>query len=147
MDGGGLPPDRLEYQLSAPRRAARLARRELEEHGYLKAADLLSGLRARDSRLLLTERDVNRLAPSVDAWLERGVPLAAVRRTLTSGLPEDPIKHPAAFLAHRLTALLPPPLPAPPRPSTASEPPPPGPLSDLRRLRPGLPGDPTRPVP
>ncbi|MCX5090950.1 helix-turn-helix domain-containing protein [Streptomyces sp. NBC_00365] len=86
------------------------------------AADLLSGLRVQDSRLLLTEREVNRLAPSVDAWLERGVPLAAVRRTLTSGLPEDPIKHPAAFLAHRLTALLPPPLPAAPPPPSLHRP-------------------------
>jgi hypothetical protein len=82
------------------------------------AADLLSGLRAHDPRLLLTERDVHRLAPVVSTWLERGVPPTAVRHTLTSGLPQDPIRHPAAFLAHRLTALLPPPLPAPapPRP-------------------------------
>ncbi|WP_443075257.1 hypothetical protein [Streptomyces sp. NBC_01483] len=65
---------------------------------------------------------MNRLAPSVDAWLERGVPLAAVRRTLTSGLPEDPIKHPAAFLAHRLTTLLPPPLPAAPPPLSPHRP-------------------------
>ncbi|MGW0630669.1 helix-turn-helix domain-containing protein [Streptomyces sp. NPDC002758] len=81
------------------------------------AADLLSGLCAHDSRLLLTERDVARLAPVVNAWLERGVPLTAVRRTLTSGLPEDPIRQPAAFLHHRLTALLPPPLPAAPPPA------------------------------
>ncbi|MER6355203.1 helix-turn-helix domain-containing protein [Streptomyces sp. NPDC001634] len=77
------------------------------------AADLLAGLRAHDSRLLLTERDVHRLAPTVAAWLERGVPPIAVQRTLTNSLPEDPILHPAAFLAHRLKSLLPPPLPAP----------------------------------
>ncbi|MEU7718379.1 helix-turn-helix domain-containing protein [Streptomyces tibetensis] len=88
------------------------------------AADLLTGLRATDSRLLLSERDVHRLAPQVSAWLERGVPVTAVERTLTSDLPQVPIKHPAAFLAHRLTTLLPPPLPAarphpapPPRPA------------------------------
>ncbi|MFC9507803.1 helix-turn-helix domain-containing protein [Streptomyces sp. NPDC057002] len=83
------------------------------------ATDLLAGLRALDSRLLLTERDVHRLAPEVTAWLERGVPAAAVARTLASGLPQDAINHPAAFLAHRLTTLLPPPLPAAP---THSEP-------------------------
>ncbi|NUR01217.1 MAG: helix-turn-helix domain-containing protein [Streptomyces sp.] len=77
------------------------------------AADLLTGLRAHDPRLLLTERDVRRLAPDVTAWLDRGVPPAAVQHTLTSGLPQEPIRHPAAFLARRLTALLPPPLPAP----------------------------------
>ncbi|MEU2270266.1 hypothetical protein ABZ568_28445 [Streptomyces olindensis] len=42
------------------------------------------------------------------------MPATAVQRTLTTGLPQDPIKHPAAFLAHRLTTLLPPPLPTAP---------------------------------
>ncbi|ANP55662.1 hypothetical protein J2Z21_005699 [Streptomyces griseochromogenes] len=86
--------------------------------GKGKATELLAGLRAHDSRLLLTERDVIRLAPAVSEWLERGVPPTAVVRTLTTGLPQDPIKHPAAFLQHRLTAQLPPRLPAaPPRPA------------------------------
>ncbi|MEU4487588.1 helix-turn-helix domain-containing protein [Streptomyces purpurascens] len=93
------PPPRTESPALKPHRTA---------------ADLLTGLRAADSRLLLSERDVHRLAPQVSAWLERGVPATAVERTLTSGLPHDPIKHPAAFLAHRLTTLLPPPLPAVP---------------------------------
>ncbi|MFC7841373.1 helix-turn-helix domain-containing protein [Streptomyces sp. NPDC057382] len=87
------------------------------------AADLLTALRAVDSRLLLSERDVDRLAPAVSAWPERGIPAAAVTRTLTTGLPQEPIKHPAAFLSHRLTALLPPPLPvAPPGPPPAARP-------------------------
>jgi hypothetical protein len=60
------------------------------------AADLLVRLRTYDSRLLLSERDVRRLVPDVSAWLERGVPATVVERTLTSGLPQDPIKHPAA---------------------------------------------------
>ncbi|MEW5535437.1 helix-turn-helix domain-containing protein, partial [Streptomyces virginiae] len=34
------------------------------------AADLLAGLRRHDPRLLLAQRDVRRLAPSVSAWLE-----------------------------------------------------------------------------
>ncbi|MFE4965099.1 helix-turn-helix domain-containing protein [Streptomyces sp. NPDC056660] len=77
------------------------------------AADLLSGLRTYDSRLILSERDVLRLAPAVTQWLERGVPPTAVARVLTTDLPQDPIKYPAAFLAHRLAGQLPPHLPAP----------------------------------
>ncbi|MCQ4201798.1 helix-turn-helix domain-containing protein, partial [Streptomyces coelicoflavus] len=57
------------------------------------ATALLAGLRVHDSRLLLTERDVRRLAPAVMAWLERGVPPTAVERTLTAGLPQEPIRH------------------------------------------------------
>ncbi|WP_406476632.1 helix-turn-helix domain-containing protein [Streptomyces sp. NBC_01615] len=84
------------------------------------AVDLLSGLRAHDSRLLLTKRDVHRLAPAVAAWLERGVPASAVQRTLMTDLPQEPIRHPARFLAHRLAALLPPPLPTAPHPQSTA---------------------------
>jgi hypothetical protein len=80
-----------------------------------KATELLAGLRAYDSRLILSERDVQRLVPAVAAWLERGVPPTAVVRTLTTDLPQEPIKYPAALLAHRLTAQLPPHLPTPAR--------------------------------
>ncbi|WP_329338002.1 helix-turn-helix domain-containing protein [Streptomyces sp. NBC_00663] len=87
------------------------------------AANLLAELRTYDSRLLLTERDVQRLTPAADAWLERGVPASAVLRTLASDLPTVPIKHPAALLAHRLKELLPPALPAPePLPAPAGRP-------------------------
>ncbi|AXL93377.1 DNA-binding protein [Streptomyces sp. CB09001] len=81
------------------------------------ATELLARLRVHDSRLLLTERDVRRLAPAVVAWLERGVPPTAVERTLTAGLPQEPIRHPAAFLERRLTSDLPPALPAPRTPA------------------------------
>ncbi|AXG78321.1 helix-turn-helix domain-containing protein [Streptomyces paludis] len=74
------------------------------------AADLLAGLRRDDPRLLLPERDVRRLAPGVEAWLERGATPYAVHHALTAALPLN-LRHPAALLAHRLTALLPPPLP------------------------------------
>ncbi|MGW5864633.1 helix-turn-helix domain-containing protein [Streptomyces sp. NPDC055239] len=79
------------------------------------AADLLSGLRTLSPRLLLAERDVRRLAPAAAAWLERGVAPADVQQTLASGLPPEPLRHPAAFLAHRLTALLPPAIPPAPK--------------------------------
>ncbi|MFJ3617892.1 helix-turn-helix domain-containing protein [Streptomyces iakyrus] len=102
------PPPRTEATAPKPHRAA---------------ADLLTGLRALDPRLLLSEREVHRLAPEVSVWLERGVPVTAVQRALTSGLPRDPIQHPAALLAHRLTTLLPPPLPtAPPHPAPIPRP-------------------------
>ncbi|MFK4224941.1 helix-turn-helix domain-containing protein [Streptomyces sp. NPDC019890] len=75
------------------------------------AAALLVELRRDEPRLLLSERDVHRLAPAVTTWLERGAAPEAVRRTLTASLPPD-LRHPAALLAHRLAELLPPPLPA-----------------------------------
>ncbi|MFH9741841.1 helix-turn-helix domain-containing protein [Streptomyces roseolus] len=83
------------------------------------AASLLAGLRGREPRLLLSEPDVRRLAPGVTEWLERGAHPEAVSRTLCAALPHD-LAHPAGLLAHRLAALMPPPLPpgpvAPPRP-------------------------------
>ncbi|MFJ5221364.1 helix-turn-helix domain-containing protein [Streptomyces sp. NPDC088400] len=85
------------------------------------AASLLADLRCDAPCLLLSERDVRRLAPAVAAWLERGAAPEAVRRTLTANLPSG-LHHPAALLAHRLTALLPPPLPATPVTTTAARP-------------------------
>ncbi|UUU33182.1 helix-turn-helix domain-containing protein [Streptomyces sp. CA-210063] len=79
------------------------------------AARLLADLRTYDSRLLLTERDVRRLTSAVVTWLERGVSPTAVLRALTEGLPEEPLRRPAAFLAHRLAVDLPPAV-SPPRP-------------------------------
>nr|WP_314247932.1 helix-turn-helix domain-containing protein [Streptomyces sp. DSM 40907] len=77
------------------------------------AARLLAGLRRYDPRLLLSERDVRKLAPDVSAWLERGVGPEAVARTLSADLPER-MRRPASVLAYRLTALLPPHLPPAP---------------------------------
>ncbi|WP_328468303.1 hypothetical protein [Streptomyces sp. NBC_00448] len=81
------------------------------------AADLLARLRLADPRLLLPARDIARLVPAVDTWLERLADPDQVARALTSGLPHGPIHHPGRFLAHRLTALLPPPLPPSPLPT------------------------------
>ncbi|MEW2262544.1 helix-turn-helix domain-containing protein [Streptomyces sp. NPDC047853] len=100
-------------QSPAPEAAADPAPAPAPETVRSPAADLLARLRVHDSRLLLTERDVRRLAPCVTVWLERGVPATAVERTLTAGLPQEPIRHPAAFLERRLTTDLPPVLPAP----------------------------------
>ncbi|MFF4601890.1 helix-turn-helix domain-containing protein [Streptomyces sp. NPDC001339] len=84
---------------------------DLERHRT--AAALLAELRRHEPRLLLAERDVRRLAPAAAAWLERGATPDAVRHALTARVPDD-LKHPAALLAHRLTALLPSPLPPSP---------------------------------
>jgi hypothetical protein len=84
------------------------------------AVDILSGLRRHDPRLLLSATDAEHLAPGVAAWLERDVTPTAVRHALTDNLPLEPLIRPAAFLAHRLAAQLPPlpPVrpPAPPAP-------------------------------
>jgi hypothetical protein len=72
------------------------------------ATDLLAGLRHHDPRLLLSERDTAHLAPGVAAWLERDVAPPAVRHALTTDLPTEPLCRPAALLAHRLAAQLPP---------------------------------------
>ena len=83
-----------------------------------RATDLLADLHRHDRRLLLSERDTAHLPPGVAAWLERDVTPMAVREALTTDLPPEPLCRPAALLAHRLTAQLPPPppfrAPAPP---------------------------------
>ncbi|WP_431996659.1 helix-turn-helix domain-containing protein [Streptomyces fungicidicus] len=78
---------------------------------HQQATDLLTGLRRHDPRLLLSTTDTEHLAPGVIAWLEREVTPTAVRHALTADLPDDPLRRPAALLAHRLTAQLPPPPP------------------------------------
>ncbi|MFJ4278331.1 hypothetical protein [Streptomyces massasporeus] len=72
------------------------------------ATEVLAGLRRTDPRLLLSATDTDHLAPGVAAWLERDLTPTAVRHALTSDLPPEPLRRPAALLAHRLTAQLPP---------------------------------------
>ncbi|WP_344013148.1 helix-turn-helix domain-containing protein [Streptomyces thermospinosisporus] len=90
---------------------------------FQAATDLLADLRRHDSRLLLSADDTAHLAPGVAAWLERDVTPTAVRRALTADLPPEGLRRPAALLAHRLAAQLPPPAPyraratAPPAPT------------------------------
>jgi hypothetical protein len=93
-----------------------------------RAAALLAGLRRTDDRLILSRRDVDRLAPAVSAWLDNGVSAAVVHHALTDGLPVD-LRNPAKLIAYRLDALLPVPLPARPTPA----PMPPGEPSAVRR--------------
>ncbi|MFI5795343.1 helix-turn-helix domain-containing protein [Streptomyces sp. NPDC051677] len=106
---------------TAPRKALPAVPKPAHPHPTLlqTATDLLARLRRHDSRLLLSATDVEHLAPGVAAWLERDVGSVAVVQALTADLP-DPLRRPAALLAHRLAAQLP-----PPPPFRAPEPPPP----------------------
>ncbi|MGW4162810.1 helix-turn-helix domain-containing protein [Streptomyces sp. NPDC004788] len=81
---------------------------------------VLGCLRLQDRRLLLSAADTEHLIPGVVSWLERDVSSEAVHHALTSDLPREPLRRPAALLAHRLADRLP---PAPP--FRAPEPPPP----------------------
>ncbi|MFD9538938.1 helix-turn-helix domain-containing protein [Streptomyces sp. NPDC060022] len=74
------------------------------------AAALLADLRRHTPQLVLSEHDIDALAPGVTAWLERDAHPDTVRHALTADLPV-PLKHPAKLLRDRITTLLPPPLP------------------------------------
>ncbi|MET7684058.1 helix-turn-helix domain-containing protein [Streptomyces sp. NPDC005423] len=82
------------------------------------ATDLLADLRRHAPEFLLSVGDTAHLAPGVAAWLERDVTPTAVRHALIADLPPEGVRRPAALLAHRLAAQLPPPppfrTPAPP---------------------------------
>ncbi|MER6777525.1 MULTISPECIES: helix-turn-helix domain-containing protein [unclassified Streptomyces] len=117
-DPGPPPP---AAALPAPRNPHNPARRRLAE-------ELLAELRRADPRLLLGERDVQRLAGGAEAWLERGATHQAVTSALTANLPDHP-RNPPGLIAHRLRTQLPPdltPLPrrtplAPPAPFQTCE--------------------------
>ncbi|MDX3804333.1 helix-turn-helix domain-containing protein, partial [Streptomyces sp. AK04-3B] len=110
-DAPNPPPARQRRPQKKPPRRALPA---VPQPGYSSptllqmATDVLAGLRRHDPRLLLSATDVEHLAPGVAAWLEREVPPNAVSRALSGDLPFEPLYRPAAFLAHRLTAQLPP---------------------------------------
>ncbi|WP_320773777.1 helix-turn-helix domain-containing protein [Streptomyces sp. CRN 30] len=89
------------------------------------ATEVLTGLRRRDPRLILSTTDAEHLAPGVAAWLERDLPPTAITHALTADLPLDPLRRPAALLAHRLAAGLP---PLPPFRAPVQPPPPVRPL-------------------
>ncbi|MEU7021313.1 helix-turn-helix domain-containing protein [Streptomyces sp. NPDC046203] len=76
----------------------------------LTAAEILARLARVNPRLLLSGTDTEHLTPGVIAWLERDASADAVVHALTDRLPY-PLHRPAALLAHRLTANLPPPPP------------------------------------
>ncbi|MEU8630489.1 helix-turn-helix domain-containing protein [Streptomyces sp. NPDC048669] len=80
------------------------------EELHRAASALLADLRRHAPQLTLTESDITTLTPGIATWLERDTHPDTIRHTLTSDLP-NPVKHPAKLLRHRITTLLPPPLP------------------------------------
>ncbi|MDX2850924.1 translation initiation factor IF-2 [Streptomyces sp. PA03-3a] len=81
-----------------------------------EAVAVLAALRLKDPRLLLSERDVTRLAPAVDNWLRRGIAPDRIAATLSADLPGPILRRPAGLIAYRLQQLKPieaAPLPAP----------------------------------
>lgn len=110
------------------------------------AVGILAELRRLDSRLLLGRQDIERLAPAVEAWLERGARPFGITAALMANLPPQP-RNPAGLIAYRLTAQLPPALAETPR---AEAPVPPDPFQNctdetcglaFRAQEPGLCGE------
>ncbi|SCD71526.1 hypothetical protein [Streptomyces sp. DvalAA-19] len=118
------PTSRLVPPPTAPKAPSRPLPqpRELTPGLQQAAVALLSDLRRHAPELVLSEADIERLTPATATWLERDTHPDTIRQALTTDLPQ-PVKYPAKFVRHRLTALLPPPLPgaeelAPARPRT-----------------------------
>ncbi|WP_282692848.1 helix-turn-helix domain-containing protein [Streptomyces sp. CC208A] len=85
-----------------------------------RATRLLRGLCRVDPRLMLSARDIARLAPAVERWFAQRLDAEAITRALTTCLPE-PMTHPSGLLAHRLANFQPPPpLTLPTAPGTAT---------------------------
>ncbi|MCE7082157.1 hypothetical protein [Streptomyces sp. ST2-7A] len=94
------------------------------------ARTVLDSLADHDPRLLLSERELHDLAPTVDTWLARGARLDEITRALTANLPRPLTHRPARLLAHRLTAFLP--APRSTRTAPTGAPPPVAPLPPWR---------------
>ncbi|MEV6200254.1 helix-turn-helix domain-containing protein [Streptomyces sp. NPDC051771] len=114
----GPPAPKVPERRAAPPKPSSPPPLPVRHHA---SVTLLAGLRGREPRLLLSERDVRRLAPGVTEWLERGAHPEAVSRTLCADLPPD-LAHPAGIVAYRLATLIPPPLPAGPVARPAPDP-------------------------
>ncbi|MER7748295.1 hypothetical protein ABT013_23865 [Streptomyces bacillaris] len=128
VPGEPLPPAPPAPRLVPPPTAPKAPPRPLPQPRELTpglrqaAVALLSDLRRHAPELVLSEADIERLTPATATWLERDAHPDTIRQALTTDLPQ-PVKYPAKFVRHRLTVLLPPPLPgaeelAPARPRT-----------------------------
>ncbi|MBT3074447.1 MULTISPECIES: hypothetical protein [Streptomyces] len=107
-----VPTPRLVPPPTAPKAPPRPLPqpRELTPGLQQAAVALLSDLRRHAPELVLSEADIERLTPATATWLERDTHPDTIRQALTTDLPQ-PVKYPAKFVRHRLTVLLPPPLP------------------------------------
>lgn len=107
----GPPPVRVPSRIAPkPPRSPLPQPRELTPELHRAASALLADLRRHAPELVLSEDDVEELVPGAAAWLERGAHPDAIRHALTTELPQPP-KYPSKIVRHRLTVLLPPPLP------------------------------------
>ncbi|MDX3238088.1 hypothetical protein PV392_20860 [Streptomyces sp. ME03-5709C] len=79
------------------------------------AEAVLASLRVRDPRLLLSRRDIARLAPGVAEWLRLGAEPQRIAEALAADLPAALTHRPAGLLAYRLRSWEPPAVTAPPR--------------------------------
>ncbi|WP_431042266.1 helix-turn-helix domain-containing protein [Streptomyces sp. P1-3] len=79
------------------------------------AEEVLRGLVHSAPCLLLSAREVRRLATAAALWLQRGVSGGELVAALTTGLPQR-VHHPAGLLGRRLIDKLPDPRPAPQSP-------------------------------
>ncbi|MGW5926172.1 hypothetical protein ACWF2L_07970 [Streptomyces anulatus] len=105
------PPVRVPSRIAPkPPRRPLPQPHELTPELHRAASALLADLRRHAPELVLSEDDVEELAPGAAAWLERGAHPDAIRHALTTELPQPP-KYPAKIVRHRLAVLLPPPLP------------------------------------
>ncbi len=105
------PPVRVPSRIAPkPPRRPLPQPREFTPELHRAASALLADLRRHAPELVLSEDDVEELAPGAAAWLERGAHPDAIRHALTTELPQPP-KYPAKIVRHRLAVLLPPPLP------------------------------------
>ncbi|MFE1367916.1 hypothetical protein ACFW84_27250 [Streptomyces anulatus] len=105
------PPVRVPSRIAPkPPRRPLPQPRELTPELRRTSSALLADLRRHAPELVLSEDDVEELVPGAAAWLERGAHPDAIRHALTTELPQPP-KYPAKIVRHRLTVLLPSPLP------------------------------------
>jgi hypothetical protein len=104
-------PEQQPEQQPAPCAAPRPAPSAAPEARGLppapEAVAVLAALRLRDPRLLLSERDVCRLAPAVGEWLRRGVGPDRIVDAVCADLPGPLLRRPAGLIAYRLGHLKP----------------------------------------
>jgi hypothetical protein len=72
-----------------------------------EAVAVLAALRLEDPRLLLSARDVTRLAPAVHGWLRCGIDPHQIVQTISADLPGPILRSPAGLIAYRLEHLKP----------------------------------------
>ncbi|MFJ8162052.1 helix-turn-helix domain-containing protein [Streptomyces sp. NPDC096136] len=106
-----VPPPAPAPRPAPPCPAPEPERRPRPPSPALRAAKtVLAELRRTDHRLLLGRQDIERLAPRLESWLERGVTREAVISVLTARIPAE-LRNPAGLISHRLAAQEPPDLP------------------------------------